>query len=355
MFEEILSHYNISSRAAVEAFGTGLINSTWLVTVEEENYILQKINQNVFKEPENISDNMDLLDRYLRENHTGYFFVAPLKTKKGKNMVHESSGEYYRLFSFVKNSKTFTVVQTPEQAFEAARQFGLFTHVLNGLPLGKLKITLPDFHDLSDRYRQFGQACNFGNLSRIKEAKNEIDFLRDNVDIVTTYEKIRSSPSFRQRVTHHDTKISNVLFDRDDKSICVIDLDTVMPGYFISDVGDMLRTYLSPVSEEEQDFLKIEVREEYFKAILDGYLSQMVTELNEAEINHFVYAGKFMSYMQAIRFLTDHLKDDCYYGASYEGHNYVRAKNQLTLLKRLQERENALNKFVQKFLPLSKI
>jgi hypothetical protein len=117
----------------------------------------------------------------------------------------------------------------------------------------------------------------------------------------------------------------------------------------------MLRTYLSPVSEEEQDFLKIEVREEYFKAILDGYLSQMVTELNGAEINHFVYAGKFMSYMQAIRFLTDHLKDDCYYGASYEGHNYVRAKNQLTLLKRLQGKENALNKFVQKFLPLSKI
>jgi Ser/Thr protein kinase RdoA (MazF antagonist) len=349
MLEEILSHYNISLNAVIEPFGSGLINRTWVVKVEEENYILQKINQNVFKEPENISDNIDLIHRYLQKKRLDYFFVAPLKTKDGKNMVHDYSGEYYRLFPFVKNSKTFNVVQTPEQAFEAARQFGLFTYVLNGLPLEKLKITLPGFHDLSDRYRQFEKACNFGNLSRIKEAKNEIEFLRDNVDIVTTYEKIKSSSFFVQRVTHHDTKISNVLFDKDDKSICVIDLDTVMSGYFISDVGDMLRTYLSPVSEEEQDFLKIDIREEYFKAILDGYLSQLVTELNEVEINHFVYAGKFMSYMQAIRFITDHLKDDCYYGASYKGHNYVRAKNQLTLLKRLQEKENVLSELVLKF------
>lgn len=354
MLEEILSHYNISSKTAIEPFGTGLINRTWLVKDEEENYILQKINQDVFKEPENISDNIDFIGRYLQKKHPDYFFVAPLKTKEGKNMVHDSSGEYYRLFSFVKNSKTFDIVQTPEQAFEAARQFGLFTQVLIGMPLEKLKITLPGFHDLPDRYRQFEQACNFGNHSRIKEAKTEIEFLRNNVGIVSAYEKIKSSSSFRQRVTHHDTKISNVLFDKEDKSICVIDLDTVMPGYFISDVGDMLRTYLSPVSEEESDFLKIEIREEYFKAILDGYLSQLVTELNEVEISHFVYAGKFMCYMQAIRFLTDHLNDDCYYGASYEGHNYVRAKNQLTLLKRLQEKENFLNALVLKFLSFSK-
>ncbi|MFL5771704.1 MAG: aminoglycoside phosphotransferase family protein, partial [Flavisolibacter sp.] len=124
------------------------------------------------------------------------------------------------------------------------------------------------------------------------------------------------------------------------------DLDTVMPGYFISDVGDMLRTYLSPVNEEEKDLSKIEIREDYFNAILQGYLSKMAGELSADEIRHFVYSGLFMIYMQALRFLTDHLNNDIYYGASYEGHNYSRAMNQVTVLKKLQEKERKLNEIV---------
>src|SRR5206468_9716554 len=135
---------------------------------------------------------------------------------------------------------------------------------------------------------------------------------------------IKVNPLFRQRVTHHDTKISNVLFNEQDKAVCVIDLDTVMPGYFISDVGDMMRTYLSPTSEEEKDFAKINVREEFFEAIVTAYLSEMKGQLTEIEKSHFIYAGKFMIYMQAIRFLTDHLNNDLYYGARYEGHNLIR-------------------------------
>jgi hypothetical protein len=126
----------------------------------------------------------------------------------------------------------------------------------------------------------------------------------------------------------------------------VIDLDTVMPGYFISDVGDMMRTYLSPVNEEEKDFSKIEIRENYFKSIWDGYMCQMKNELNEEEKRHFIYSGKFMIYMQALRFLTDHLNDDVYYGAKYEGQNFVRAGNQMVLLERLIEKENALREIV---------
>jgi Ser/Thr protein kinase RdoA (MazF antagonist) len=153
--------------------------------------------------------------------------------------------------------------------------------------------------------------------------------------IVDEYEicKIR----LKTRCTHHDTKISNVLFDHDDKGLCVIDLDTVMPGYFISDVGDMMRTYLCPVSEEEQDLSKITVRKEFYDAIVSGYLSEMGEELDETEKQYFHYAGEFMIYMQALRFLTDHINNDVYYGAKYEGHNFVRAGNQLTLLQRLME------------------
>ena len=141
-------------------------------------------------------------------------------------------------------------------------------------------------------------------------------------------------------MTHHDTKISNVLFGKQGNGLCVIDLDTVMPGYFISDFGDMMRTYLSPVSEEEKDFSLIGIREEYFEAIVSGYLGEMKTELSADEIAHAVYAGKFMIYMQAIRFLTDHLNRDVYYGAKYEGHNLVRTHNQITLLQRLTEKGN---------------
>lgn len=342
MLTEILSCYALNPVSLIKPFGTGLINRTWLVYDGKGDYILQKINQNVFKEPENISDNIELIEQYLKENHPGYFFVAPLKTKYGKPFMRDSLNDYYRLFPFVKNSRTYDVVQNPGQAFEAARQFGLFTCVLSGLPLEKLKITLPAFHDLSLRYSQFANACTGGNLSRINQTKEEIEFIRENENIVETFKKIKSSASFKKRVTHHDTKISNILFNQDDKAICVIDLDTIMPGYFISDVGDMLRTYLCPVSEEEQDLSKIEIREEYFKAVFEGYLSQMKTEMTVDEVAHFVYAGEFMIYMQAIRFLTDYLNNDQYYGAVYEGHNLIRAKNQITLLKRLLEKKTTL-------------
>ena len=161
---------------------------------------------------------------------------------------------------------------------------------------------------------------------------------------------MKENSAFKKRVTHHDTKISNVLFDAQDKGLCVIDLDTVMPGYFISDAGDMMRTYLSPAGEEETDYSKIDVRENYFDAIVQGYLSEMKDELSAEEKKYFVYAGKFMIYMQALRFITDYLNNDIYYGASYELHNLNRATNQLTLLNILTSKEEALNKHVTNFI-----
>ena len=143
---------------------------------------------------------------------------------------------------------------------------------------------------------------------------------------------------------HHDTKISNVLFDKKNRGLCIIDLDTVMPSFFISDVGDMMRTYLSPVSEEEKDFSKIEVRDEFFEAIVRGYLHDMNDELSAIEKNYFVYAGKFLIYMQALRFLTDYFNNDVYYGSKYPQQNFVRANNQIVLLRRLLEKEEKWKK-----------
>jgi len=340
---KVLSAYDINMGSAqTEPINKGLINATWKIKTNEQDYILQKINHFVFKNPEAIASNVRLLEDYLAKYFPQYIFTGFIKTKNGEELVKTADKEYFRLGFFVANSHTIATVEKPEQAFEAAKKFGEFTRLLSGFPVEKLRITLPDFHNLTLRYEQFLKSLQNGNPARIKEAATLIDQSKANKNIADTYEKILQDPDFKLRVTHHDTKISNVLFDDDDKGICLIDLDTVMPGYFISDVGDMLRTYLSPANEEEKDFSKIEIRDDYYSAIWKGYMSEMKNELNPAEKNHFLYSGKFIIYMQALRFLTDHLNNDIYYGAKYDGQNFVRAGNQMALLQRLIEKEEAL-------------
>jgi Ser/Thr protein kinase RdoA (MazF antagonist) len=344
--DQVLEAYGFSAGdCKVKSFGSGLINRTWTVTHGNDQYILQKINDSIFKTPEDIAWNIDLIDEYLRENFPDYFFTGPVRTVEGKGMFVQEGEGFYRMFEFVPGSHSIDVVENPDQAYEAARQFGKFTRLLSGLDCEELKITLPSFHDLTLRYEQFLDALENGDKGRIKESATLIEQLREQSGIADEYVKIKSSPDFRQRVTHHDTKISNVLFDSSDKAICVIDLDTVMPGYFISDLGDMMRTYLSPVSEEEKDFSKIVIRDEFYKALVKGYGEEMGGELSDVERAHFFYSGTFMIYMQALRFLTDHLNNDRYYGARYEGHNLVRAQNQVTLLQRLLEKKDVLSAF----------
>lgn len=343
MLNKVLSEFSkVKELDEVIPFGSGLINNTWLIKNETGDFILQRINHNVFKQPEAIADNIKNIAHYFAVHSPNYLFVTPEKTIKGDELVFIKEEGFYRLFPFIKNSHTIDVVNTTSQAYEAARQFGRFTKLLSGFNAASLHITLPDFHNLSLRYQQFESALQHGNAARIKETADTIKYLQQHHHIVDAYDAIRKNPDFKIRVTHHDTKISNVLFDDNNKGICVIDLDTVMPGYFISDVGDMMRTYLSPVSEEEKDFSKIEIRNDYFKAIADGYLAEMKDELTAAEKAHFVYAGKFLIYMQALRFLADYINNDIYYGSKYEGHNFIRAKNQVVLLQRLMEKENEL-------------
>jgi Ser/Thr protein kinase RdoA (MazF antagonist) len=340
MLENILSAFGISKeKTEVIPFGTGLINNTWHIKSNGSSYILQRINQHVFKNPEDIAFNIKSIADYFSKTHPDYFFVSPQRTLLNGEMAYLPEQGYFRLFPFVKKSHTIDVVHTTDQAFEAARQFGRFTKLLANFPTEDLKITMPDFHNLTLRYRQFLTALEKGNKERIEECAISIRFIKQQVAIVHEFDQLKLNPDFKLRVTHHDTKISNVLFDDNNKGLCVIDLDTVMPGYFISDVGDMLRTYLSPVSEEEKDFSKIGIRDDYFKAIAAGYLSEMEDELTETEKKHFIYAGKFMIYMQAIRFLADYICDDIYYGSKYPGHNLVRANNQIVLLKKLIEYE----------------
>lgn len=328
----VLQQYGIEkSGCDIMPLTNGLINTTWMVNVKGKKYILQKINHAVFKQPADIAFNVRCIGNYLQQHYPDYLFTTHVQTVNGEDLVIDDEN-YFRLFSFIENSHTITVVEKPEQAFEAAKQFGRFTNLLSKLDAAQLKTTLPDFHNLPLRYSQFEAALQKGNPARIKEAKELVIFLQQQKIIVEKFEQIKQQLSVR--VTHHDTKISNVLFDENNKGLCVIDLDTVMPGYFISDVGDMFRTYLSPVSEEEKDFSKICIRKEFYAAIVEGYLSEMGEELTVEEKKYIPFAGQFMMYMQALRFLTDYINNDIYYGSKYEGHNLIRAGNQVALMQK---------------------
>jgi Ser/Thr protein kinase RdoA (MazF antagonist) len=346
MIPSILNAYGFSENSLVEVIASGLINRTWKITVNNQQFILQRINDNVFKRPYEVADNSRMVDRFLSHHHPSYLFVSPIKTQTGGEIVHDQQEGYFRLFLFVQGSHTINVVSTPDQAFEAALQFGKFTKFLAGFDASRLHLTIPDFHNLTLRYRQFEDSLKNGSLVRIKQCAALISEIKKHSFILDYYEKIKKSHQVKHRVTHHDTKISNVLFDDQCKGLCVIDLDTVMPGYFISDMGDMMRTYLSPANEEEKDFSWIEVRDDFFRAIVQGYLRNMRDELTTEEKEFILYAGSFLIYMQALRFLTDYCNNDSYYGAAYEEQNFVRAGNQLHLLKKLEEKSPFFQKII---------
>jgi Ser/Thr protein kinase RdoA (MazF antagonist) len=347
MIESILAIYGMDpQRSRVESLTSGLINNTWKVGSGGKEYIVQRINHQVFKKPLDVAENIRRIADHLKEHSPGYLFVSPVRNVHGEDIHFEEGKGYFRVFPFIQGSHTLEVASNSNQAFEAALQFGKFTRLLSGFDAQLLNITIPDFHNLTLRYRQFESALKNGDPERIKQSAHLISDIRKYAHIVEAYERIRKNPHVKQRVTHHDTKISNVLFDPHGKGLCVIDLDTVMPGYFISDVGDMMRTYLSPANEEEKDFEKIEIREDYFKAIVNGYLSSMGDELTGEEQGLILYSGLFLIYMQAIRFLADYFNLDVYYGARYEDQNFVRAGNQIVLLKRLDEKSQILQRII---------
>ena len=346
MLEKILTLYGIDAvESDIKLFGDGLINHTWKVSTGSAAYILQQVNVAVFKNPIDIDHNVSSIKAFLNGYNSDFKFIAPLPATDGKTLVDTPSG-YYRLFPFVSNSHSLNVLENEEEAFEAAKQFGKFSRQLNDFNVNELRITLPDFHNLSLWYQKFTIACDQASSERKQKSASCIAFIKENAAIVSIFDKIISEQRMPKRVIHHDTKINNVLFNPENKGICVIDLDTVMPGYYISDVGDMMRTYLCAVSEEETDLDQIKIRKTFFKAIYDGYLSEMGDVLTETEKTYFSYAGKFMIFMQAIRFLTDYLQNDVYYGRQYDDHNFNRALNQITLLQRYLEMEEELNELI---------
>lgn len=350
---KVLAEYGLNREGVTyKPFGTGHINSTFLVSDQQEGrrFILQNININVFKKPDVIAQNVKLVGDYLAKHHPDYLFVSAIKTSDGKEMALVD-GDYWRLTHFIENSISFDTLSDPAQAFEAAVQFGRLNKLLSDFDASQLKETIPGFHDLGLRVEQFNNALSLAPEHLRQNASHEIQKALHYKFILDYFNSFKNSKDFPDRAMHHDTKISNMLFDKDSmKGVCVIDLDTLMSGKFISDLGDMMRTYLCAYSENEPDTDKIFVRVEYFEAIVKGYLQEMGSKLSPVEKDLILFSGKYLIYMQAIRFLTDYLNGNIYYPTSYPEQNLDRTRNQFKLLDELFENEKVLTGIVNKCL-----
>lgn len=340
--EQVLDGFGLNGEAATyQPFGNGLINNTWKVSGVEGEYILQRVNTDVFSNPRDISANILRIKHYLDQVAPEYLFIGPVATKDGQS-VYETGDSVYRLFPYVQDSTTIDQVAHADQAYQAAKQFGKFTKLLHGYNPLRLNISIKDFHNLPFRVDQYHQALLTSTSERKESAKWAIEEINKHMEIATHFKHIMSANKLTLRVIHHDTKINNVLLNvSNGDGICVIDLDTVMPGYFISDVGDMMRTYLSPTNEENTILEEIMIRPEVFAAIYKGYMEEMDEILANSEKELFIYSGKFMIFMQALRFITDHLNGDIYYRVTGSNHNLNRAINQIVLLNKYVESEDA--------------
>ena len=350
---EVLGAYGFSKEDLdISQIGTGLINRTYLLSplIGGKKYILQNINTVVFKKPQAIANNLKSIADYLSRLYPDYLFIKPVPTLNGEEMYFFQN-EYWRMLPYIPHTVSLDVLTEPQQAFEAAKQFGKLSRLLDQFDASGLEPTIEGFHDLGLRFEQFQSALNATSNELKQQAQSEIDDALNHRYILDYFQSYVLRSDFPDRVMHHDTKISNVLLNaQTDEGVCVIDLDTIMPGKFISDLGDMMRTYLCAFTENETDLNKIKIRLPYFEATIKGYLSEMKHILTQTEKELILFSGKYIIYMQALRFLTDFLNGNIYYPTAYLTQNLDRTKNQFKLLSDLIFREKELQDIIETHL-----
>lgn len=336
---EVLMEFTGQPDAAVEALSGGLINHSFKVSLPgRPPLFVQQINSEVFERPEDVQENYMRIWEYAETEFTGLRLPAPVFCGVMTTLFVDEREQYWRAFEFIPDTIMRKVADSPAQAGDVARAFAAFTAAFTEMDSTILKPVIPRFHDLGWRYEQLDLVMQGENYEQMARALPLVKSLQARAHYRHFYDEIRSSPAFRQRVMHHDAKISNVLFSREnDAVVCPVDFDTVMPGYFFSDLGDMIRTMVCPADENSKDQHDIIIRKDYYEAVLDGYLSVLGKEFTGGETRYIHYAGLLMTYMQALRFLTDYIGGEKYYRTSYPGQNLDRARNQLLLLERLEE------------------
>ncbi|MDB5263663.1 MAG: desulfatase [Adhaeribacter sp.] len=338
--------------AEIKSYGSGHIHDTFRVKnaqPEYPDYLLQRVNHHVFKNVPALMENIKRVTDHLREKLVAIPGANPRKevltlmpTRTGQWYFGDEAGNYWRLYYFIDKTQTYDIVETPQQAYEGGKAFGKFQRLLADLPVNLLHDTIPDFHNLASRLQLFREAIRKDPVGRVQAVQAEIQAIEQRAETMGTVLRLGQSGQIPLRITHNDTKFNNVLLDASDKAQCVIDLDTVMPGYVAYDFGDAIRTTVNTAAEDEKDLEKISVNMDLFRGFTEGFLEETGTFLSRFELASLTYGVLLLPYIMGLRFLTDYIDGDNYYKIHFPEHNLQRARAQLQLVKQLEARQEQM-------------
>lgn len=354
--KSIASQFAISGEIAeVAPLGAGLINDTFRVkTVKAEtpDYVLQRINHAIFQDVDLLQDNIRRITEHIRhklaekgENDLGRRTLTIVPAKDGK-LYYFDGESYWRITVFIEGSKTYEQV-TPEFAYLTGKAFGEFQYLLSDLPGEPLGATIPDFHNMIFRLKQLREAVGANPAGRLSRVQDIVDELMGRAEEMCKAETLFREGKLPKRVTHCDTKVNNMLFDENDRFLCVIDLDTTMPGFVLSDFGDFIRTAANNGAEDDEDLSRVSVNMDIFKEFSRGYIESARPFLTPVETENLPYGAQLLTYMQTVRFLTDYLNGDTYYKIKSPEHNYQRTLAQLTLLHSIDAHLDEMNSWIR--------
>lgn len=336
-----------------QPFGSGHINDTFRARFRNGGepffHIFQHINHSIFKNPGALMENIQRVTAHLSAKVAGEpdqdrRTLRLIQTQDGKAWHVDEDGNYWRAYHYISGARTYDAVESTGQAYQAARAFGRFQELLASLPAPRLHDTIPDFHNTRKRFQALLAAISADAAGRAVLAKPEIEFAMAHEPIVS----VLLDANLPERVTHNDTKFNNVMLDdATGEGICVIDLDTVMPGLALYDFGDMVRTTTSPAEEDERDLSKVTMQFQMFEALVRGYLSSAGKFLTKDERRLLAFSGKLITFEIGIRFLTDYLCGDRYFKIHREGHNLDRCRTQFRLVESIEQQEDRMSRLVE--------
>lgn len=354
----ILKHFAIDEdMVSAVPFGNGHINDTLKVTNSkgEIKYILQRINHHIFTNVDMLQNNIFTVTSHIREKlvargeqDVDRKVLTFIPAKDGK-LYHFDGDSYWRVCLFIPRSKSFEEV-TPQLSYEAGKAFGDFQTMLSDLPADALGETIPNFHNMEFRLKQFRDAVEVNAAGRLEEVKDLVAEIEKRAKDMCIQEELYREGKLKKRTNHCDTKVNNIMFDEEGKVLCVIDLDTVMPGFVLSDIGDFIRTGANTGAEDDENLDNVEVNLEIFEAYTRGYMETAKAFLTPQEIKLLPYGGRLLTYMQTVRFLTDYINGDTYYKIHSPKHNLIRTKAQFKLLLSLEAHAPEMDGFMQTWL-----
>ncbi|MDR0422749.1 MAG: aminoglycoside phosphotransferase family protein [Proteiniphilum sp.] len=352
--KEIVSRF-IGGDAGVEIkpLGKGHINDSYKVVSGDKEYVLQRINHHIFKNVPELQNNIYRVTGHIRKKlqEQGVADICRrvltlIPTRDGALFCRDGRGDYWRLMDFIRESKSYDEIN-PELAYRAGMAFGDFQKMLADLPGEPLFETIPNFHNMEARLETFREVVKADKAGRLDRVAGLVKEIEDRAEEMCGAERLYREGKLPKRINHCDTKVNNILFDNDDQVLCVVDLDTVMPGYVLSDFGDFIRTGANTGAEDDRSIDNISVDLAIFEAYAKGYLKSAASFLTDVETENLAFGAKLLTYMQTVRFFTDYIDGDTYYKTAYPEHNLVRTEAQFKLLQSLEENFDRMRQIVK--------